>query len=122
MSIAYMQVAFSNLEATESYMGQDTGRYSIVGTLDDENAESLSSQGVKLKVYEGAAQRKFASKFKVRVIDAEGNPFIGEIPRGSKIKLSYKTGDAHPVHGTPTYLNAIRVLELAEDTAFDDEL
>jgi hypothetical protein len=24
-------------------------------------------------------------------------------------------GDAHPVHGVPTYLNAVRVLELADD-------
>ena len=122
MSIAYMQVAFSNLETTESYMGQDTGRYSVVGTLDDENAEMLAGQGVKLRDYEGTAQRKFASKFRVKVIDKDGNPFIGEIPRGSKIKLRYKTGDAHPVHGTPTYLNAIRVLEVAEDSNVDDEL
>ena len=122
MAIAYMQVAFSNVETTESYMGQDTGRYSVKGTLDEENAEALSSQGVKLSEYEGAAQRKFTTQYKVRVIDAEGNPFQGEIPRGSKIKISYKAGDAHPVHGTPTYLNAIRVLEVAEDTGYDDEL
>ena len=122
MTVLTGKAAFVNLTETEQYKGQDTGRYTITVTLDDESAQMLSSQGVKLRDYEGKAQRKFSSKYPVRVIDAEDNPFIGPITRGSTIRLSYKTGPAHPVHGTPTYLNAVRVVELADDAGIDDEL
>ena len=114
--------AFINLDEHEVFQGQSTGRYTLTVTLDDDAAQMLSSQGVKLRDYEGKAQRKFSSKYPVRVIDAEDNPFIGPITRGSTIRLSYKTGPAHPVHGTPTYLNAVRVVELADDASIDDEL
>ena len=33
------------------------------------------------------------------------------------MRLSYKTATPHPVHGTPTYLNAVRVVEAAEDSS-----
>ena len=122
MAVLTGKAAFINLTETEQYQGQDTGRYTLTVTLDDDSAQMLSSQGVKLRDYEGKAQRKFSSKYPVRVIDAEDNPFIGPITRGSTIRLSYKTGPAHPVHGTPTYLNAVRVLELADDAGIDDEL
>ena len=123
MAVAEMKVAFSNLRETETYQGQDTGRFTLTGTLDDATAEMLSAQGVKIKEYENMAQRKFASKFPVKIIDANDNPFTGDIPRGSTVRISYKTGPAHPVHGTPTYLNAVRVLELAEDASgIDAEL
>jgi hypothetical protein len=46
--------------------------------------------------------------------DAEGGRYNGEVPYNSKVRLKYKTGPAHPVHGTPTYLEAVRVLEEAE--------
>lgn len=122
MAVLTGKAAFVNLTETEQYQGQDTGRYTLTVTLDDDSAQMLSSQGVKLRDYEGKAQRKFSSKYPVRVIDAEDNPFIGSITRGSTIRLSYKTGPAHPVHGTPTYLNAVRVVELADDAGIDDEL
>jgi hypothetical protein len=122
MAVLTGKAAFVNLTETEQYQGQDTGRYTLTVTLDDDSAQMLSSQGVKLRDYEGKAQRKFSSKYPVRVIDAEDNPFIGPITRGSTIRLSYKTGPAHPVHGTPTYLNAVRVVELADDAGIDDEL
>ena len=122
MAVLTGKAAFVNLTETEQYQGQDTGRYTLTVTLDDDGAQMLSQQGVKLRDYEGTAQRKFSSKYPVKVIDAEDNPFIGPITRGSTIRLSYKTGPAHPVHGTPTYLNAVRVIELAEDKSIDDEL
>lgn len=122
MAVLTGKAAFVNLTETEQYQGQDTGRYTLTVTLDDDAAQMLSQQGVKLRDYEGTAQRKFSSKYPVKVIDAEDNPFIGPITRGSTIRLSYKTGPAHPVHGTPTYLNAVRVIELAEDKSIDDEL
>ena len=61
MAVAEMKVAFSNLRETETYQGQDTGRFTLTGTLDDATAEMLSAQGVKIKEYENMAQRKFAS-------------------------------------------------------------
>ena len=122
MAVLTGKAAFINLTETEQYQGQDTGRYTLTVTLDDDAAQMLSSQGVKLRDYEGTAQRKFSSKYPVKIIDAEDNPFIGPVTRGSTIRLSYKTGPAHPVHGTPTYLNAVRVLALADDAGIDDEL
>ena len=122
MAVLTGKAAFVNLTETEQYQGQDTGRYTLTVTLDDDSAQMLSSQGVKLRDYEGTAQRKFSSKYPVKIIDAEDNPFIVPVTRGSTIRLSYKTGPAHPVHGTPTYLNAVRVLELADDAGIDDEL
>ncbi len=122
MAVLTGKAAFVNLTETEQYQGQDTGRYTLTVTLDNDAAQMLSAQGVKLRDYEGVSQRKFSSKYPVKVIDAEDNPFIGPITRGSTIRLSYKTGPAHPVHGTPTYLNAVRVVELADDASIDDEL
>jgi hypothetical protein len=122
MAVLTGKAAFVNLTETEQYQGQDTGRYTLTVTLDDDAAQMLSQQGVKLRDYEGTAQRKFSSKYPVKIIDAEDNPFIGPVTRGSTIRLSYKTGPAHPVHGTPTYLNAVRVVELADDASIDDEL
>ena len=85
-------------------------------TLNDETSNELSSKGVRLKSYgEGAdeiLQRKFASKYPVRVIDAEGEPFAGDIPSGSTVRISYKYGDEHPVYGVPVYMDGIRVLEM----------
>ena len=123
MAVVSGKAAFAHLDSTEVYNGQDTGRYTLTVTLDDENAQILSEQGVKLKDYNGDKQRKFASKFNVKVIDANDQPFVGNIPRGSTVRLSYKTATPHPVHGTPTYLNAIRVVEVAEDSSgIDAEL
>ena len=101
MAVVSGKAAFAHLDSTEVYNGQDTGRYTLTVTLD----------------YNGDQQRKFASKFNVKVIDANDQPFVGNIPRGSVVRLSYKTGTPHPVHGTPTYLNAIRVVEVAEDSS-----
>jgi len=116
MSLAEGTVAFQNLQQTEVYQGQDTGRYTLTLSLDEDMASKLSDEGVKVKDYEGIAQRKFASKFPVRIVNANDEPFTGAIPKGSKVRVQYKLGDSHPVHATPTYLNAVRVLELGEES------
>ena len=107
-------IAFAELETTEVYNGQDTGKYSVVLSLDDSDAAQLADMGVKLREYEGVKQRKFSSKFDVPVYDAEGVEFDGRVTRGSKVRIQYKEGNAHPVHGTGTYLEKLKVLELAE--------
>ena len=116
MSLAEGTVAFQNLQQTEVYQGQDTGRYTLTLSVEEDMASKLSDEGVKVKDYEGTAQRKFASKFPVRIVNANDEPFMGAIPKGSLVRVQYKLGDSHPVHATPTYLNAVRVLELGEES------
>ena len=107
-------VNFSNLTTTDVYNGQDTGMYSLTITMSEDDAATLAADGVKIKEYEGTKQRKFKSKYNIGLYDAEGGRYNGEVPFNSKVRLKYKTGPAHPVHGTPTYLEAVKVLEEAE--------
>ena len=65
-------VAFSNLLEHDVYQGKDTGNYTLTITLDAAAAQALESQGVKLRDYNGTAQRKFKSQFPVTVLPAEG--------------------------------------------------
>jgi len=107
-------VNFSNVTQHDVYNGQSTGAYSITITMSEDDASALSSNGVKIKDYEGNKQRKFKSKYDIALFDAEGNKYNGEVPYNSRVRLKYKTGPAHPVHGTPTYLEAVKVLEEAD--------
>ena len=114
MAVLEGNVAFANLDEHEEYQGQSTGKYSLVLSLEPEDADKLASKGVKLREYEGTAQRKFSTKYEVPMFDAEGNEFNGRLTRGSKVRVKYAEGTPHPVHGTSTYLSAIKVVELAE--------
>ena len=118
--------AFSNLTEHEDYQGQSTGRFSLVITLDEQEAKKLENMGVKIKTYTNpetgvtALQRKFATKYHVDVVDIDGSPVSGEIPYGSKVRLLWKASeDAHPQHGVGTYLNKVRVVEFAEGSDED---
>jgi len=115
MSVLQGTVAFANLDQHEVFNGQSTGKYSLVLTLDEPEAEVLAKNGVKLREYEGLKQRKFSTKYPVDIIDTEDEPFRGRLTRGSKVKILYAEGKPHPVHGTPTYLNKVRVVEVATD-------
>jgi len=114
-------VAFENLTEHELYNGQSTGKFSLVLSLDEEPASDLDSRGVKLREYEGVKQRKFASKFEVGIQNADGTPFVGRVPRGSKVRILWQEGAPHPVHGTSTYLNKVKVLEVAEQTDSNED-
>ena len=105
---------FSNVTKPDVYNGQDTGASSMTITMSEDDAATLAAQGVKIKDYEGNKQRKFKFKYTIGLYDAEGNAYMGEVPYNSRVRLKYKTGPAHPVHGTPTYLEAVKVLEEAE--------
>jgi|TARA_B100001059_G_scaffold222094_1_gene245716 hypothetical protein len=107
-------VNFSNVTQHDVYNGQSTGAFSMTITMSEDDASALSSLGVKIKDYEGNKQRKFKSKYDIALFDAEGNKYNGEVPYNSRVRLKYKTGPAHPVHGTPTYLEAVKVLEEAD--------
>ena len=113
-------VNFSNVTQHDVFNGQDTGAYSMTITLSEDDAASLAAQGVKIKDYQGAKQRKFKSKFEIKRFDAEGNRYNGEVPYNSKVRLKYVLGQPHPVHGVSTYLEAVKVLEEAEMTEGDD--
>ena len=122
MSVVNGTVAFANLDAHEVYNGQSTGKYSLVLTLDDAEAEKLESEGVKIKMYKNQSQRKFATKFdEFPVIDNDGEPVSKSSVRyGDKVRIKYDLGAPHPVHGTTVYLKAVRVVEKGE-VSVDDE-
>ena len=105
---------FSNVTKHDVYNGQDTGKCSMTITLSENDAAELSAQGVKVRDYQGAKQRKFQTQYDVKTFDAEGNEYNGEVPYNSRVRLKYKLGNPHPVHGTSTYLEAVKVLEEAE--------
>jgi len=110
-------VNFSNVTQHDVFNGQDTGTFSMTITMSDDDAATLAAQGVKIKDYEGAKQRKFKSKYSISMYDSEGDRYNGEVPYNSRVRLKFKTGPAHPVHGTPVYLEAVKVLEEAEVSA-----
>ena len=107
-------VNFSKLTEHDVYNGQDTGAYSMTITMSEDDASTLAANGIKIKDYQGNKQRKFKSKYDIKVFDADGNPYNGEVPYNSTVRLKYKLGPAHPVHGVSTYLEAVKVLEEAE--------
>lgn len=112
-------VNFSNLTKHDVFDGQDTGAFSMTITMSEDDASTLAAQGVKIKDYQGKKQRKFKSKYAIKRFDAEGNPYNGEVPYNSKVRLKFKLGQPHPVHGVSTYLEAVKVLEEAEMTEGD---
>ena len=115
-------VAFSNLEETERYNGQDTGKYSIVLTLEPDEAAKLAQEGVKLREYKNQPQRKFVTKFSgFPVLDAEGEQIAKYIPYGSRVRVMWEPGKPHPQHGVSPYFKKIKVLEMAEGMAGADD-
>lgn len=114
------KVAFSNVTEHEVYKGRSTGKYSLVITLEADQAKILEDLGITLKDYEGTAQRKFASKYGVDVLDIEGNPYSGEIPRGSVVRVLFTLGNVSQEFGQLVYLNKVRVVEEAALTDDDD--
>ena len=122
MSVISGTVAFANLTEHEVYNGTSTGKYSVVLSLDDVDAEQLQDAGVKIRTYQNQAQRKFSTKFEeFPVIDNEGEPVSrGSVRYGDKVRIKYNLGKPHPVHGTSVYLQAVRVVEKGEAMGEDD--
>lgn len=115
-------VAFCNLSETEKYQGQDTGRYSVVISIEDDDAESLEELGINLKEYEGKKQRKFVTKFShFPVLDLDGEVTSKHIPYGSKIRVLWEPSQPHPTWGVSPYLQKVKVLELADTGDVGDE-
>ena len=71
--IAEGTVAFQSLREHDSWQGQSTGKYTLTLGLPEEIAEVLQTNGVKLKDYEGTAQRKFVSQYNVPILNEDGS-------------------------------------------------
>jgi len=112
--IAEGTVAFQSLREHDSWQGQSTGKYTLTLGLPDDVAEALQSNGVKLKDYEGTAQRKFVSQYNVPILNEDGSDFEGDVTRGSHVRIVFSFGKPHPAHGTSTYLDRVKVLKLAD--------
>jgi hypothetical protein len=123
MSVITGKVAFANLTEHEVFNGQSTGKYSVVLTLEDDEADKLQSEGIKIKTYKNQPQRKFTTKYEdITVVDAEGEPLSKSSVRwGDTVRVKYAVGKPHPVHGSSPYLQAIRVIEKGENDVNDDE-
>lgn len=128
MPIAQGTVTLGSVKQTNVYAGKDTGTYQLVLLLDDsadkiDTSADMESKGVKVKEYEGTPQRKFTTNFAVPVVDTDGKtPFAGEIPRGSVVRIAFKYGNPHPQHGTPCYMDKVRIVSLGEaDNSADEE-
>ena len=121
MSVINGTAAFISLKDFEIYQGKSTEKYSITVTLDDASIEQLEAQGVKLRSYEDSKQRKFASKFLTPVFEANGDEFMGQVTRGSLVRVQYSLSpDEHPVHGHTPYLDKVKVMELASGNTDED--
>lgn len=121
-------VAFSNISKFEEYGGKSIDKYTLTLSLADEDADKLASAGVRIKTYapdEGdpLKQRKFSSKYKIPVVNADGEPMEvqGELPYGSKVRILWKEGQMNPQYGLGTYLNKIKVLEMADVGMTEEE-
>ncbi len=101
---------------TESFDGQDTGKYNINLVLSEEDTEALKMKGVIIK--EGNI-RKLTSGFANFIIkdnegettkDAEDPLPDVELGKGSVVRVSYALGKPNGVYGVPLYFNGVRVM------------
>ena len=121
MAVLEGKICFENMDKHELYNGLSTEKYSVVVSVDDETATKLTDMGIKMREYEGVKQRKFTTKFEnTPVLNPDGSTFSGRMGRGSTVRLLWAEGPAHPVHGVATYLNKIKVLEVAEQEGGED--
>ena len=100
MAITEGTVAFSNLKETEYYNGKDTGKFSIVITMEEDAKDQLENAGIKVKEYKDQPQRKFVTKYdNFDVVDVDGESTSKHIPYGSRVRILWQGGNPHPVHG-----------------------
>ena len=104
-----------NLAETEFLNDKDTGKYSIVLTVNQDQVQLLEDNGVKVREYKNQPQCKFVSlSDDCEVVDSDGEATSKNIPYGSKVRILWEAGKPHPTHGSAPYLKKIKALELAE--------
>lgn len=119
MSVLTGTAVFSNVTKKDVYMGAES-KYNVTLVLSEEDAKGLATAGVKVSTYKEVKQRKFASNYPPSIYNLDMTEFMGEIPRGSIVKVQYKLGEDHPVHGVTTYLEKVKVLEVGEGATDED--
>jgi len=105
------------LDSTESFNGEDTGKYTLTVALDDSEAKKLENIGVKVRTItpkEGKPYkaRKFSTKYPLgfeMIKTAEGEAIGSDFGPESDIEVLWKAGAEHPMHGVATYLTAVKV-------------
>ena len=113
---------FVNLAETEFFNGKDTGKYSIMLTLEQDQVQLLEDNGVKVKEYKNQPQRKFVTSFdNFEVVDIDGETTSKNIPYGSKVRVLWSAGKPHPSAGCAPYFKKIKVLELSEHAVEGEE-
>src|SRR5210317_1170984 len=106
MSVITGKVAFANLTEHESFNGQSTGKYSVVLSLDEDEAQKLQNEGIKIKTYKNQPQRKFATQYdNFIVVDVDDEPLARSAIRwGDTVRVNYSVSKPHRVHGSAPYL------------------
>ena len=113
--------SFINLAQPDVYDGKPTEWYNITLTLEEKESEKLRDEGVLVNEYKNQGQRQFKTKHPIEVVDVEGEPMTKNFPYGSKVRVQWSKGPEHPKHKHATYLQKVRVLEMAEGLGDDDE-
>ena len=103
----------SALTQFDTYQGQSTEKYSLQITLDKNEAELLTKNGVKVKEYEGEPIRKFTSRYDIPVFTAKNERWNDEIPSGSIVRVEYTTKE-HPTAGNVPYAKRVLLLQVGE--------
>ena len=116
-------VAFSNMVERDTYKGKPT-KFGLTLTFSNEEAAKLEALGVKLKDYEGVAQRAFKTDFIKGPTDVDGLPLWEnekfELPRGTVVKIWF-TLIHNDEHGMIPYLGGTKVLEMGEGNDAPEE-
>ena len=125
--VAEGESIFQNLWETDTYMGRPTDYYNITLSLSKEAAKELESARVKVKTYQPTddsgnpsgdpiLQRKFQTRYSFPILNEDNSEFSGtDLPRGSKVRVKFTLGKENPELGVPTYLSAVKILEVAEE-------
>ena len=119
MSVLTGTVVFANVLQRDVYKGKPT-KYNLTLTLDPADATMLADAGVRIADYKDAKQRKFASDYIPSLYNADGSEFIGDVNRGSVVKIQYKLGEHNDEWGVTTYLEKVKVLVVGEGDTDED--
>jgi len=123
------KVLFSNVVNIDDF----SQKYQVVVSMTENQAADAEAAGlnVKTKEYDGKTQYQagFKTKFKPRVVGADGNtdlPLTGELGRGSVVSIQYKFRDwTNPSKQTgrsqDLQMLQVKNLESGGASEFDDE-
>jgi|TARA_Y100000289_G_C3904089_1_gene140885 hypothetical protein len=105
-------VAFCHLRTPDVYKGAPKDNYEITVSISDEDSEKLKAQGVKVKDYNGTAQRHFTTKEKLTIFSPDMTVWDGdEIARGSRVKLVYQLSkEPYDNYGYSAYVSDIQII------------